>query len=140
MHLCFAIQFLCSLLFILWKCKSISYWWIWKLQINLYKQNQNNPKVGFGRFCQFHPKNCVFPRAPGSHNFCVCKIHENFKLLLDSVNIESIVSITIETAWEKWFVTKIRTHAHLQRLPEYRKNHRTADGMYGEPLHRKNWD
>jgi hypothetical protein len=63
-----------------------------KAAYNLYKQNKNNLKVGFGRFCQFRPKNFVFPGAPESHNICVCKIHENFKLWLDAVDIESIVS------------------------------------------------
>jgi hypothetical protein len=66
----------------------------------LYKRDKNIPKVGFGRFCQFRLKNCVFPGAPESHNICVCKIHENFKLMLDCK--------TIETVSEKWFVTKIR--------------------------------
>jgi hypothetical protein len=63
-----------------------------KSAYHLFKEDKSAPKVGFGRFCQFRPKNCVFPGASGTHNICVCKTHENFKLILDAVNIEAILS------------------------------------------------
>ena len=36
-------------------------------------------------FSQMRPKECVFAGEPGTHNICVCSIHQNVKLKLSAI-------------------------------------------------------
>ena len=42
-------------------------------------------KIGISKFCDLRPKNCVTVGARGTHSVCVCKIHQNVKLMVGAV-------------------------------------------------------
>ena len=41
-------------------------------------------KVGFSKFADLRPKHCVLAGASGTHSVCVCTIHQNVKLMINS--------------------------------------------------------
>ena len=43
-------------------------------------------RVGFAKFCKLRPKWCITVGASGTHNVCVCTIHQNVKLMLAALN------------------------------------------------------
>lgn len=49
-----------------------------------YKELSKN-KIGFSTFAALRPKHCKLLNASGSHNVCVCTIHENVDLMLHSL-------------------------------------------------------
>lgn len=65
----------------------------------LFKKENPSYKIGFSTFCSLRPKWCVLAGSSGTHNVCVCKSHQNVKLLLHALSfledyrdiIESIV-------------------------------------------------
>ena len=46
----------------------------------LYKKDENNPKVGFSTFAKLRPSYCVLAGSGGTHSVCVCTYHQNPKL------------------------------------------------------------
>lgn len=40
------------------------------------------------------PKNCVLVGSSGTHSVCVCTIHQNFKLMLNAIDIENLTRNT----------------------------------------------
>lgn len=44
-----------------------------------------NDKVGISKFCSVRPKECITVNSKGLHNVCVCKFHQNVKLMHESV-------------------------------------------------------
>ena len=44
-----------------------------------FKDQFSTEKVGFSKFAELHPKNCVLA---GTHAVCVCTNHHNTKLML----------------------------------------------------------
>ena len=50
----------------------------------MYKQDHENPKVGFSSFCALRPKHCVVAGCSGTHAVCVCLQHQNVKLMVTS--------------------------------------------------------
>lgn len=60
----------------------------------LYK-NDESKKIGFSKFALLRPKNCVQPGSSGTHTVCVCTIHQNVKLIIHGIKIESITNKTI---------------------------------------------
>lgn len=53
----------------------------------LWKESQSsNPdrKIGFSSFAALRPKWCVLAGASGTHSVCVCKYHQNPKLMVES--------------------------------------------------------
>ena len=44
-------------------------------------------KIGLSLFCSLRPKYCVLSGSPGAHTMCLCINHQNFKMLLDDVEI-----------------------------------------------------
>ena len=51
----------------------------------IFKEKYPEAKVGRSKFFQLRPKWCVFAGTSGTHVVCVCKYHENFKLILSAV-------------------------------------------------------
>lgn len=56
----------------------------------LFKKKFPQIKIGLTKFSQLRPQNCVIAGAKGTHNVCVCVIHENLKLIM--VNGTNIIS------------------------------------------------
>ncbi|KAK3931114.1 ARL14 effector protein [Frankliniella fusca] len=51
-----------------------------------FKERYPNAKVGFSTFAKLRPKHCVLANASGTHSVCVCKYHQNFKLLIEAAS------------------------------------------------------
>ena len=56
----------------------------------LYKEFRDiHPNVvGFSLFCSLKPKSIVFAGSSGTHNVCVCKPHQNIKLILYALGLK----------------------------------------------------
>ena len=48
---------------------------------------QQNPqiKIGFSKFSEFRPKECVLAGGSGTHAVCVCTYHQNVKLMFGAI-------------------------------------------------------
>ena len=46
-----------------------------------FKAKYPNNKIGFSKFCELRPAQCLPVTAAGMHNVCVCRSHQNAKLL-----------------------------------------------------------
>uniref|UniRef100_A0A1X7VAM1 Uncharacterized protein n=1 Tax=Amphimedon queenslandica TaxID=400682 RepID=A0A1X7VAM1_AMPQE len=44
-------------------------------------------KVGFSKLTELRPPYCVLAGVNGTHSFCVCTIHQNVKLLFESMEL-----------------------------------------------------
>ena len=53
-----------------------------------FKQQNADTKLGFSKLCTLRPKWCVSAGASGTHNVCVCTMHQNTILLLHAAHIE----------------------------------------------------
>ena len=66
----------------------------------LFKQKYPTKSIGFSKFAELRPKNCVLAGASGTHSVCVCTIHQNVKLMMHGGKLtecivgEGIQSIT----------------------------------------------
>lgn len=49
-------------------------------------------KIGFSKFAELRPKQCVLAGSSGTHTVCVCSIHQNFKLMMIGANITELMS------------------------------------------------
>lgn len=55
-----------------------------------FKDSNPDVKVGFSKFAMLRPTNCVLAGASGTHSVCVCKIHQNFKLMFEGADIPKL--------------------------------------------------
>ncbi|KAJ8677068.1 hypothetical protein QAD02_012855 [Eretmocerus hayati] len=55
-----------------------------------FKDSNPDILVGFTRFAEARPPYIILAGASGTHTVCVCKIHQNFKLLLHGLDLESL--------------------------------------------------
>lgn len=46
-----------------------------------FKERNPNVKVGFSKFAELRPKQCILAGSAGTHSVCVCTIHQNIKLM-----------------------------------------------------------
>lgn len=56
----------------------------------LFKEKNPELKIGFSKFCELRPKNIILAGASGSHNVCVCAIHQNVKLMLIGAKMKEL--------------------------------------------------
>lgn len=61
-------------------------------------RNKYGAEIGFSKFCDLRPKWCVTVGASGMHSVCVCTVHQNVKLMLQSANIKDDYKMLIEKA------------------------------------------
>lgn len=57
-----------------------------------FKDKNPTLKVGFLKFAELRPKNCVQAEATGTRSVCVCKTYQNFKLMLENAKLSSITN------------------------------------------------
>lgn len=50
---------------------------------SLFKEKHSGQQIGFSKFAELRPKNCVLAGASGTHSVCVCTIHQNVKLMVE---------------------------------------------------------
>ena len=48
--------------------------------------------IGFSKFAELRPKHCILAGASGTHSVCVCTIHQNVKLMINSGKIGPLTS------------------------------------------------
>ena len=53
-----------------------------------FSQRYSNIKIGFSSFASLRPKQCITVGASGSHSICVCAIHQNAQLLVNTLKLE----------------------------------------------------
>ena len=56
----------------------------------LFKNKYPDEKIGFTKFVENRPPECVLTGAAGTHSVCVCIIHKNFKLKFKSAKFDQI--------------------------------------------------
>ena len=56
----------------------------------LFRERNPDIKVGFSKFAELRPKECVLVGASGTHSVCVCTTHQNMKLMFEASKIEQM--------------------------------------------------
>ncbi len=56
----------------------------------LFKEKHPDKKVGFSKFAMLRPKECVLAGASGTHQVCVCTVHNNIKLMMTNSGMAKI--------------------------------------------------
>lgn len=57
-----------------------------------FKEKYPDLKIGFSKFAELRPKECVFAGSSGTHVICVCKKYENTKLLIEASNLDKLTA------------------------------------------------
>lgn len=57
---------------------------------SLFKSKFSNLKIGFSKFAELRPKNCIIAGVSGTHCVCVCTAHQNIKLMIAGGNLHKI--------------------------------------------------
>ena len=57
-----------------------------------FKTLRPETKVGFSKFCELRPRECVLAGASGTHSVCVCTIHQKVKLMFVGCNLDLLSS------------------------------------------------
>ena len=57
---------------------------------HLFKEKFPELKIGFSKFADSRPKECVLAGASGTHSVCVCTIHQNVKLMMTDSRIAEL--------------------------------------------------
>ncbi|KAJ8665461.1 hypothetical protein QAD02_007123 [Eretmocerus hayati] len=57
-----------------------------------FKNMHPTIKIGFSKFAQFRPPQCVLAGSSGTHSVCVCIHHQNVKLMLDGLGVSKFTS------------------------------------------------
>ena len=55
-----------------------------------FKTKHPDVKVGFSKFAQLRPKQCILAGASGTHSVCVCTIHQNITLMLVELHMPDL--------------------------------------------------
>ena len=86
----------------------------------LFSEKYPNIRIGFSKFAELHPKECVFAGASGTHCVCVCTIHQNVKLMIvrshmDDLQLEDELETPIKNY--KHALAKIQCNPFLPACP-----------------------
>ena len=57
----------------------------------LFKDTHPTHKIGFSKFAELRPLECMLAGVSVIHSVCVCKLHENTKLMMDGGKITDVV-------------------------------------------------
>lgn len=63
---------------------------------NEFKREFPEFRIGLTKFAELRPKWCVLAGSAGTHNVCVCTIHQNFKAMIDAISLENISNGTLK--------------------------------------------
>lgn len=50
-----------------------------------FKSEHPTLKIGFSKFAELRPKECVLAGSSGTHSVCVCTKHQNVKLMMEAI-------------------------------------------------------
>lgn len=62
-----------------------------------FRENNEKVEIGFSSFAKLRPKNCKLLTSSGTHNVCVCTIHENVNLMFHSMKKYNFPKDFLET-------------------------------------------
>jgi len=57
-----------------------------------FKEKHPGHKIGFSKFADLRPKECVLAGRNGTHSVCVCTIHQNFKLMIIGAHLTELTA------------------------------------------------
>lgn len=60
----------------------------------LFKDKHPDEKIGFSKFAELRPSQCVLAGASGTHSVCVCTIHQNVKLMMLGMKLQNLTADT----------------------------------------------
>lgn len=55
-----------------------------------FKKAHPDHKIGLSKFWELKPKECIPVGGKGTHSVCVCKIHQNFKLMISGAQLKKL--------------------------------------------------
>ena len=55
-----------------------------------FKMHNPAVKIGFSKFAELRPKECILAGSAGTHSVCVCTLHQNTKLMLAGSKLETL--------------------------------------------------
>lgn len=64
----------------------------------LFKEKFPASQIGFSKFCELRPKNCILAGKSGTHTVCVCTLHQNIKLMMSGAKMQNFVLDSDEIA------------------------------------------
>ena len=57
---------------------------------HLFREKYPNDDIGFSKFAELRPKECVLVGGSGTHSVCVCTTHENIKQMFLGANLNRL--------------------------------------------------
>jgi hypothetical protein len=57
-----------------------------------FKEKFPGAKIGFSKFAELRPKQCVLAGSSGTHSVCVCTTHQNMKLMFTASKIDQLTA------------------------------------------------
>lgn len=57
-----------------------------------FKDNFSNIKLGFSKFAELRPKQCILAGQSGTHSVCVCTSHQNIKLMIENAKLNTVTN------------------------------------------------
>ena len=63
-----------------------------KQAYEVFKADHQSIKIGFSKFAELRPRQCVLAGSSGTHSVCVCTTHQNFKLMFTGANLDHATS------------------------------------------------
>jgi len=61
-----------------------------KEAFQLFKDKHPDLKLGFSKFAELRPKECILAGESGTHSVCVCSIHQNTKLMFIGAKLSNV--------------------------------------------------
>lgn len=58
---------------------------------SLFKERYPSVKVGFSKFAQLRPEECVLAGTSGTRSVCVCVMHQNVKLMIAGAKLQKLM-------------------------------------------------
>lgn len=73
-----------------------------------FKEKFPDVKVGFSKFAEWRPRECVLAGSSGTHTVCVCTTHQNFKLMVYDSGLLPLTFNGKKIVTHKDFLTAIK--------------------------------
>lgn len=62
-----------------------------------FKNKYPDLKIGFSKFAELRPSNCILVGQSGTHSVCVCTIHQNVKLMFENAKLNDVTDGLLAT-------------------------------------------
>lgn len=61
-----------------------------------FKDKFPDIKIGFSKFAELRPKQCILAGQSGTHSVCVCTTHQNVKLMIENAKLNTVTNGNIK--------------------------------------------